>query len=313
MHVASVLALLRTTLREALDDDVFSLSAAIAYYTIFSLPALLVLLVGLAGAVFGADSVQEALLGQAEGLVGRQGREAVRAMIANAGDLRSGVGGKMIGVAVLLLGAAGAFGQLQKALNRAWEVEDVDGSLLAFVMKRFLSFGMILTIAFLLLVSLALSAGLALIGDFALGTVPDGVASGIVRIVNSLVSLGIIAALFAVMFKVLPDAEVRWRSVWVGGLVTAVLFTVGKEAISVYIGLADPGSAFGAAGSLALILLWIYYSALIILIGAEFTQVWATREGAGIHPEALGVSDGPHRHPFAEPRDPAPYSSADPS
>ena len=303
--LATAKSLAVQTVREVIDDDVPSLSAAIAYYTVFSLPPLLVVVVAVAGAVFGADTVQDALLGQASGLVGAEGGAAMRSMIENASSLGTGLGAKAAGIAALLFGAAGAFGQIQKALNRAWEVEEVRHGFVGFLVKRFLSFGVVLTIAFLLLVSLVVSAALASVGDIATSAIPSGVAQQVVHVLNAVASLGIITVLFAVMFKILPDAEIAWRDVWVGGFATALLFTIGKTAIGVYLGTADPGSAFGAAGALALILIWIYYSALIVLVGAEFTQVWSVREGRGIRPD--DDEDATALHPLAAPRDPAPY------
>lgn len=325
-------AIARKTVSEVSDDDVTSLSAAIAYYTIFSLPPLLVVIVGLAGAVFGVDRVQEALVGQVGDLVGPEGAGAIRTMIENASTLGSGIGGKIMGLAALLFGATGAFGQLQKALNRAWEVDEAasGGGIMAVIVKRVLSFGMVLTIAFLLLVSLAISAVLSAVGDVAGGALPGGISGVVLDIANVVISLGVIALLFALMFRYLPDAEVRWRDVWVGAFVTAALFTLGKFLIGLYLGRADPGGAFGAAGSLALILVWIYYSALIVLVGAEFTQAWAERVGGGIDPDPPGGDDGTEpkppppppagdgaatrdgdmpeiAHPIGAPRDPAPY------
>ena len=213
-----------------------------------------------------------------------------------------------------MFGATGAFGQLQKALNRAWEVEDASegGGIKDLIFKRLLSFGMVLTIAFFLLVSLAVSGVLAALGDAASSVAGDGAVGVGVQILNLVVGLVVTGGLFAVLFKVLPDAEIAWRDAAVGGAVTAVLFTLGKTAIGIYLGTADPGSAFGAAGSLALLLIWIYYSALIVLVGAEFTQAWAERAGGGIEPEApdatptVGGADS-DVHPTALPRDPAPY------
>lgn len=280
--VSEVLPLARATLAEVSDDDVTTMSAAIAYYTIFSLPPLLVVIVGVAGAAFGAETVQEALLGQASGLVGPEGSRALQTMIENASDLGSGLGAKAAGLAALLFGATGSFVQLQKALNRAWEVETVEQGWVRTILKRVLSFGMVLSIAFLLLVSLAVSAALAAMGDAASALAPEGPVRVLLGVVNALISLGVITVLFAALFRTLPDAQIAWRDVWVGALVTALLFTVGKLAIGLYLGQADPGSAFGAAGSLALVLVWIYYSALILLVGAEFTQVWSRRFGTGI-------------------------------
>lgn len=293
--------------REVIDDDVTSLSAAIAYYTVFSLPPLLAILVGVAGAIFGVDRVVEAITGQIGSLVGPEGARAVRTMIENASTPGSGVGGKIVGVVALLFGASGAFGQLQKALNRAWEVEDQGaGGIKGVVLKRLLSFGMVLTIAFLLLVSLAVSTVLTVLGDAAAEGVGSGVVGTLMQVANVLVSLAVITLLFAVLFRYLPDIEIPWSDVWVGAFATAVLFTLGKTLIGIYLGTADPGSAFGAAGSLALILVWIYYSALILLVGAEFTQAWAQYDHE-FRPETT-VGEEAEVHPAAKQRDPAPYS-----
>lgn len=272
-----------TTGKETMDDDVPSLAAAIAYYTVFSLPPLLVVIVAVAGAVFGPEAVREALTGQVGDMIGPDAAGAIDNMIASAGDLGSGIGSKIAGLAALLFGATGAFAQLQKAMNRAWEVaDDETGGILATVLKRLVSFGMILTIAFLLLVSLGVSAAVSAVGAAASDLAPSGIAEVGMQVLNLGVSLGVITALFAAMFKWLPDAEIAWKDVWVGAFVTALLFTVGKTAIGIYLGKAEPGSAFGAAGSLALILIWIYYSALILLVGVEFTQAWARSQGRGI-------------------------------
>lgn len=286
---ATVRDLLVTTGREIADDDVPSLSAAIAYYTVFSLPPLLVVIVGVAGAVFGPDAVQEALTGQASGLIGPDAADAIEGMIANASDLGTGIGSKLAGLAALLFGASGAFGELQKALNRAWEVTPEDtGGLKGLVVKRLLSFGLVLTIAFLLLVSLAVSAVLSAVGDAASALAPSDLTRALVQVANVVVSLGVITVLFAALFKWLPDADIAWHDVLVGAFVTAILFTLGKTLIGLYLGTANPGSAFGAAGSLALILVWIYYSALILLAGAEFTQAWTQHHGGRIVPDAAG-------------------------
>ncbi|HEX8386037.1 MAG TPA: YihY/virulence factor BrkB family protein [Rubricoccaceae bacterium] len=290
---ATVKQLAVTTGKEVVDDDVPSLAAAIAYYTVFSLPPLLAVIVGVAGAVFGADAVQDALTGQVGSMIGPEAAGEIEGMIAASSDIGTGIGSKIAGLAALLFGATGAFGQLQKSMNRAWEVEEAaGGGIMATVMKRVLSFGMILTIAFLLLVSLALSAVLAAFGDAAASFVPGGLGDVALHALNIVVSLGVITVLFAAMFKWLPDADVAWRDVWVGAFATSVLFTLGKTAIGLYLGTADPGSAFGAAGSLALILIWIYYSALIVLVGVEFTQAWAELKGGGIDPESSTPESG---------------------
>ncbi len=312
----TIKAVLMTTGRELKDDDVPSLAAAIAYYTVFSLPPLLVMIVYLAGALIGPDKVAEMITSQVDGVAGADGAETVKTMIENASSMGSGIGAKLAGIAALLFGASGAFSQLQKALNRAWEVEAQEGGgIRALLVKRLLSFGMVVTIAFLLLVSLAVSGVLAAMGQAAAELTGQGVAGVGMQVLNFVVGLAVTSGLFAVVFKVLPDAEISWRDVWVGALVTGVLFTLGKTAIGIYLGVADPASAFGAAGSLALLLIWIYYSALIVLVGAEFTQAWANKMGDGIQPDAsesgdptvtVGGADQPV-HPTALPRDPAPY------
>lgn len=304
-----VKSLVVTTFKELSDDDVPTLAAAIAYYTVFSLPPLLVILVAVAGAVFGPQQVADAITSQVGSAVGPEGKQAVQTMIENASGLGSGIGGKLAGLAALLFGATGAFAQLQKALDRAWEVEEAtEGGIKAILLKRLLSFGMVLTIAFFLLVSMVISGALAFVGDAASEVAGDGVVGAGVQVLNFVVSLGVTAGLFAVLFKYLPDAEVAWRDVAVGAAVTAVLFTIGKTAIGVYLGTADPGSAFGAAGSLALLLVWIYYSALIVLVGAEFTQAWAAQVGAGIDEDPMVDGDDDGDVPVSmKPRDPAPY------
>ena len=292
-----VKSLVVTTFEELTDDDVPSLAAAIAYYTVFSLPPLLVIIVAVVGAAVGPDRVAEMITGQVSSVAGERGADAVRTMIENASSLGSGLGGKLAGVAALLFGATGAFAQLQRALNRAWEVQEATegGGIKGLIAKRLLSFGVVITLAFFLLVSLAVSGVLSYLGDAAATVAGEGLAGTGVQVASFVVSLAVTAGLFAVLFKVLPDAEVAWRDVAVGAVVTAVLFTIGKTAIGFYLGTANPASAFGAAGSLALLLIWIYYSALIVLVGAEFTQAWAVQMGGGVSPDddpLLGEDDG---------------------
>ena len=310
---SQVVALGKTTVSELGDDDVPSMAAAIAYYTVFSLPPLLALIVYLAGVFFGPEDVAETISTQVASAAGPGAAETVRTMIESASSVGSGIGAKLAGIGALLFGATGAFAQLQKALNRAWEVEEVseEGGIKAVIMKRLLSFGMVITIAFFLLVSLALSGALEFFKDVITDAAGGGAVGVVVQVLNVVVSLAVISGLFAVMFKYLPDAEIAWRDVWVGALVTGLLFTIGKTAIGIYLGVADPASAFGATGSLALLLIWIYYSALIVLAGAEFTQAWAVQMGGGIREEddptpTVGGADG--EVPVSmKPRDPAPY------
>jgi len=240
--------------------------------------------------VFGREAAQGQLLGQIEGLVGEQGGKAIQAMVASANQSGSGVLGSVLGIIMLLFGAAGLFGQLQDALNTIWEVQPKPGrGVLGFLQDRFLSFSMVLGTAFLLLISLVVSAVLA-----ALGTLLGGWQTSVVgQIINQTLSLAVIALLFAMIYRFLPDAKIAWRDVWLGAFITAVLFTVGKFLIGLYLGHTSTASAYGAAGSLAVLLIWLYYSAQIFLFGAEFTKVYANRYGSRIVPadNAIRVTD----------------------
>lgn len=296
-----------TTVKETLDDDLPSLAGAVAYFTIFALPPLLVLVLGIAGSVFGPEVVQEALMGEVGRLVGSQAREGIQTMIANAGSPSADIGGKIGGLVALVIGATGAFSQLQKSLNRAWEVTPAPGlpGVRSFLLKRVLSFGLVVTIAFLLLVSLAVSAVLSAVGDAASTLATDTVAAPLMGVLDAAVSFAMIALLFAAMFKVLPDARIGWRDVAVGAVATAALFTLGKLLIGLYLGRSDPAGAFGAAGSVVLVLVWIYYSALIVLVGAEFTQAWVRANGREIVPERGAVrSDDADPPPITSPAPP---------
>ena len=284
------IGLLKETFSEFSDDNCTSMAAALAYYTIFSLPPLLVIIITLAGFFLSPQQVEQAIQQQASGLIGQQAAAQIQTMVQNASNLgSSGTIGLVLGIAGLLFGATGAFAQLQQALNRAWEVEPdpEQGGLTSFLSKRLLSLSMILGIAFLLLVSLALSAAISALSSYMAGFLPFGQA--FLWVVNVAVSLLVITLLFAAIFKVMPDARIAWGDVWVGAFVTALLFEIGKFLIGFYLGRSNPGEAFGAAGSLALILVWVYYSALIVFLGAEFTQAWASRRGSGITPDSDAV------------------------
>jgi membrane protein len=289
---SGVFAILKQSVRDFIDDDAPTMAAALSYYTIFSLPPLIVLLLMLLGAVLDPQDIQGSVEGQISGLMGPQGGEQVRTIIANADRPGSGnVVATVLGLVALVLGATGVFGQLQAALNRAWEVgpDPEQGGFKSFVMKRVFSLGMVLGLAFVLLVSLVLSAGLSAFGDSIAGFLPEGLSEPVLHIINFAISFGVITLLFASMYKVLPDATIAWRDVWIGAAFTAFLFTVGKFLLGLYLGRSNPGEAFGAAGALALMLVWIYYSSMIVFLGAEFTQAWANRRGSGIQPERGAV------------------------
>jgi membrane protein len=277
--------LLKETFQEWKEDKVSRLAAALSYYTIFSLPGLLLVVVAVAGFFLGQESVREDLMAQVATLVGDQGADAVGTMLANAGwDRDAGILAIVVGLVTVIVAATGAFTQLQEALNTVWEVSPAPGAGIGHTLrKRFLSFSLILGIAFLLLVSLVVNAALSGLGSLLEGMFPG--ALWLVRILSAVISFAVITLLFALMYRYLPDAEVAWKDVFVGAVLTTFLFTVGQFALSVYLARSSAASAYGAAGSLVLILLWVYYSAQIFLFGAEFTQVYARHYGSRIVPD----------------------------
>jgi membrane protein len=270
------------------EDKAPRLGAALAYYTVFSLAPLLLVVIAIAAFVFGEKAAQGQIVGQIEGLIGPDSARAIQDMLANAQKPSSGIVATVVGVVMLLAGASGVFGQLQDALNTVWEVEPKpDRGLVGIVRDRFLSLTMVLGTGFLLLVSLVLSAALATAGQ-ALHRLSPGL-EAIGHVVEIAVSFGIVSLLFALIFKYLPDAKIAWRDVWFGAVVTAALFVIGKFAIGLYLGHASIGSAYGAAGSFVVILVWVYYSAQILLFGAELTQVYANRSGSRVKPAENAV------------------------
>jgi membrane protein len=292
MSVREGLRFLKQTYEDFTADDCTTQAAALSYYTVFSLPPLLLLLLLILGAVLDPQDVRGQLQQQISGLMGPSAAEQIRTILQQSHRPGSeGLLPTLLSVGALLLGATGAFGQLQAALDRAWGVkpDPRQGGIKAFLLKRVFSFGMILVMAFLLLVSLVVSAGLTAFGDALNAWLPSGISVTLLQVVNQVISLVVVALVFAVIFKVLPDARVAWRDVWVGAGFTAGLFVVGKFLIGLYLGRINPGEAFGAAGSLAVLFVWIYYSSLILLFGAEFTQTWAERRGSGIAPERGAV------------------------
>jgi len=274
------------------DDDCTTMAAALAYYTTFSIAPLLLIIIAIVGLVFGHEAVRHEIQTQIEGLIGQGAATQVGAMVENAGQ-HSSTGGlsAALGIFALLAGATGAFTQLQSSLNRIWHVkpDPQAGGLKNFVGQRILSLSMTLAIAFLLLVSLAVSAALSAFGHFVSGFLPHGFSAPVLRAIGFAVSLVIVAMLFAAMFKILPDAKIEWRDVWTGAGITAILFTIGKFLIGMYLGHSGTASAYGAAGSFVLIVLWIYYSSLICLFGAELTAVWAAAHSGEARPKPGAV------------------------
>ncbi|HEX7240674.1 MAG TPA: YihY/virulence factor BrkB family protein [Longimicrobiaceae bacterium] len=307
MALKDTFELVKEAGKDFMDDECPRLAAALSYYTVFALPPLLILILMIVGAFVSREQVQEAMQTQMGSMIGQSGAEGVHTILTHAKQPGESRGiGAVLGVLAAVFGATGAFGQLQAALNRAWEVEPDPkaGGLKNFVFKRLLSFGMILGVAFLLLVSLALTAAISAMGG-ALGRVLPGLGEPVLHVINFTVTFVVITGLFATMFKVLPDAKIAWKDVWVGAVVTAVLFMVGKFAIGLYLGRSNPGQAFGAAASLAVILVWIYYASMILLFGAEFTQTWAVRRGSGIEPEEGAVRVVEEKRHVRDPREEA--------
>jgi membrane protein len=277
-----VLSFLKRILRDFSEDECSVRAAALAYYTVFALPPLLILLTLVVGLFWDPVEVQRSLETQFSTLVGSDGASAIRDMLDHAKSPGTGPVATILGVLALLFGALGAFMQLQGALNKAWEVkpDPKKGGVRQFIAKRVLSAGMILAVAFLLMVSLAVSAVLSALGA-TLAFVPEPA----LQALDLTLSLAVITVMFAAIFRFLPDAEIAWRDVWVGALFTSMLFVLGKFAIGFYLGRSAPGDAFGAASALAVILVWIYYAGMIVLLGAEFTQAWAERRGSYKRPE----------------------------
>ncbi len=285
IRIRSTFKLLKQAFQEWQQDQASLLAAALAYYTVFSITPLLVIAIAIAGAVFGQDTARREILEQINGLVGEQGAQAIEMALANADQPQLSSAASIISVVVLLIGASGVFAQLQQALNTVWNVKTKpDAGIGEFIRKRLLSFGMVLTIGFLLLVSLIISAMLSGISKLEINLLPGFTI--LWQLLNLAISFGFISLLFALIYKYLPDVKIRWQDVWVGAIITALLFTLGKFLIGLYLGRGSFASSYGAAGSLIVFLAWVFYSAQILLFGAEFTQVYARKYGKGIRPDS---------------------------
>lgn len=280
MNVKAVWELFKSTVREWQEDKVPLWAAALSYYTVFSIAPLLVIAIAIAGAVFGQEAAQGQMIGQIQGLVGREGAEAIQMMLQNASQPESGGAiATIFSITILFLGASGVFGQLQDALNTIWGVKPKPGQgMMSFLQSRLLSFAMVVVIGFLLLVSLILSAVLSLIGTWFGHLLPNF--APIAQFLNFVVSFSVITLLFAAIYKFLPDVKVPWSDLWIGAAFTSILFTIGKFLIGLYLGSSGVSSSYGAASSLVIILIWVFYSAQILLFGAEFTQVYAKKYGS---------------------------------
>jgi len=281
--------LLRTTFSQWLEDKAPQLGAALAYYTVFSLAPMMLVLFAIFGLIYGNSEVaRREILHQVYSFLDRSSAKAVQDIAASTANPGASLVATVIGIAIAIFGASGVFGQLQDALNIIWGVKPKPGkSFASFLRARFLSFAMVAGMCFLLLVSLTVSALVTALGGYLEHLLPG--ASALVWTIHLALDIGIVTLLFAMIFKFLPDAQLSWRDVRLGAMVTAALFLVGKYALGLYLGSGSAGTAYGAAGSLITMLIWIYYAAQIVLFGAEFTQVYAQERGRGIHPAKHAV------------------------
>ncbi|MGM8228095.1 YihY/virulence factor BrkB family protein [Cellvibrio sp. ARAG 10.3] len=295
-------SLLKETFTQWINRDPFRNSTVIAYYTIFSLPGLLIIIINLTGYFFEQQAVSDEIDQQIRALVGNKAAQDVQTIVSNASESSGFTLSSIISLATLLFGATGVFYQLQQTLNLMWEVKpQPKRKLLKLVMDRLFSFGLILVVGFLLLVSLVLSTVLSMISNWVAAYFSDSL-NIVFRLLDISVSLSVITLLFAAIYKFLPDAEIEWRDVWIGALVTSLLFVLAKFALGLYFAYSDPGSTYGAAGSIILIMLWVSYAGMILFFGAEFTRVYARHHGRRIVPSDYAVSTAAEaKHPDSQP------------
>ena len=271
------------------DDKVLKLSASLAYYTVFSIGPMIIVIIYVAGLIYGREAVQGTIFGQIQGLVGASAAAQIQDMIKNAALQTDKSFAFIIGIVTLVIGATGVFAEIQDSINQIWNLKPKPKKgWLKMLQDRLLSFSVILSLGFILLVSLLINGVLEFLQDRLQARYPN-LSVMVVYIANLVVTFLIISTLFAVIFKVLPDAIIKWKDVTVGAMVTAILFMLGKFAITFYIGKSDVGSTYGAAGSLVVLLLWVYYSSVILYFGAEFTKAYAAKFGDPIHPSHYAV------------------------
>lgn len=291
MKFGLLVTLTRKAVTSWIDDFAPSMGAAISYYTVFSLAPLLVIVIAVAGAIFGQEAVRGEIVDQLQGLIGREGAIAIQGMIRSASEPSKGLLAGAISIGVLIVGATTVFAELQSALDRIWHVPEKakPTGVWALLRARVLSFGLILGLAFLLMVSLLVSTGVAAFGQWAGGMLPGW--ELLLQGINIVFSLATTTVLFGMIFKFMPTVRIEWGDVWVGAGVTAVLFEVGKAGIGFYLGKSGVSSSFAAAGSLVVLLAWVYYAAQIFLLGAEFTKVYSDSHGSGAGTRAVAETE----------------------
>ncbi len=276
--ISSLWKMLKDTVLSFIDDEVLSRGAAIAFYTVTSIAPVLLIVIAIAGLVFGRDAAQNAISGQFSGLMGRQTADVLQSAIASAAGKSSSIIATIIGVTTLVATASGVFGEMQAALNSIWKTKSQATTVSRLIRARVISLGLVAAMGFLLMVSLVISAGLTAFGNYLDTVLPMG--KLILPALNFFVSLVLLGVLFGAIYKVLPDRSLQWKDVVIGALITSVLFNIGKSLIGWYIGSSAIASSYGAAGGLIVLLLWVYYSVQIFLFGAEFTKIYASRHGS---------------------------------
>jgi len=290
MRAPAILTIFGTALTAWWNDDVPRLGASLAYYTLFAIAPVLLVATAIAGMVFGAEAVRGEIVGQLDQLIGLEGARAVQSLLEGASQRQTGIVATAVGSIAFVVAATGAFLELQAALNIIWRVRpNPRGFFKPFVINRLLSFGLVVAIGFLLMVSLAVTAALAALSGWLAERSPS--IPLVWSVITVLVSLIVTTALFALLYRVLPDVHLRWRDVTAGAFVTAVLFTIGQQLIGVYLGQSSVTSSYGPAGSVMILLLWVYYSCQTLLLGAEFTRAYARRQGTRPTPELFAERD----------------------
>ena len=289
-HLQKIFTVLKNSFNSWLAKDPFKESAVIAYCAIFSLPGLLVIIMTLAGYFFGREAVNNQVAAQFTSTMGAETAKQIQDMIIQASKLRNSVVATIIGIITVLIGATGVFAVFQKSLNTIWEVkiDPKKSDILEVIKVRLFSFGLIISIAFLLIVSLLVSAFISAFGNWLSSNFTDSFMS-LLQLLNNGLSFAILTVLFALMFKILPDAKIKWKHVWIGSLVTTFLFEIGKFAMGYYFGKVNPGTGYGAAGSVILIMLWVTYSSVIVLFGAEFTHTYANMFSGKVAPSEIAT------------------------
>ncbi len=291
-QLKNILIVSKTAFKNWWAKDPFKESAAIAYYAIFSLPGLLVVIITVAGYFFGQEAVNGQIASQITSTMGADTAQQIQDIITKGTESKNSLLATLIGVFTILVGATGVFAQFQKLINTIWEVkaDESQFGILSFLKARLFSFGLIIAVAFILIASLVVSAMLSALGTWITNCFSESLLI-ILLVINFILSLSILAVLFALMFKFFPDAKIEWRHVWIGSFVTAILFETGKAALGLYFGKADPGSGYGAAGSIILIMLWVSYSSMLVFYGAEFTHAYAEFKNGKVAPTEIAKKD----------------------